>query len=101
MSTKPLPSEHETRGSAFGYLDALRVLANCFGPWLRLQRLQREGWWFVSGWATNHQGRGQIAVRPPSAPISRFARASEPVMMHFSDSTIPTFLAIVHTLGGH
>ena len=30
-SAKPLPSEDETRGSAFGYLDAQRVLANPFG----------------------------------------------------------------------
>ena len=30
-SVKPLPSEHETRGAAFGYLDAQRVIANRFG----------------------------------------------------------------------
>jgi hypothetical protein len=51
-SAKPLPSEHETCGSAFGYLDTQQVLANRFGA----DKLSRDSNAWDEDWFPNGDG---------------------------------------------
>jgi hypothetical protein len=61
---KPLPSEHETCGSAFGYLNAQGVLANRFGadPLSRDCKTWTETWF---PYGEGNPGTGLGASRKP------------------------------------